>query len=88
MEIMKRYDEEFKKEVVRRFLAGETVSGLVRETGVSKQTLYKWKSELVRTEDGEVDTEKLAMRKEIRELRMENEILKKAALIFGRDQVG
>lgn len=88
MEIMKRYDEEFKKEVVRRFLAGETVSGLVRETGVSRQTLYKWKSELVRTEDGEVDTEKLAMRKEIRELRMENEILKKAALIFGRDQVG
>lgn len=88
MEIMKRYDEEFKKEVVRRFLAGETVSGLVRETGVSRQTLYKWKTELVRTEDGEVDTEKLAMRKEIRELRMENEILKKAALIFGRDQVG
>jgi transposase-like protein len=32
-----------------------------------------------------VDKEKLAMRKQIRELQMENEILKKAALIFGRD---
>ncbi len=35
-------------------------------------------------EDDEVDKEKLAMRKELRELRMEVEILKKAALIFGR----
>ncbi|MBX3297671.1 MAG: transposase [Acidobacteria bacterium] len=81
---MKRYDEEFKKGVIRRFMEGETMAALVRETGVNKQTLYKWKQELVRTEDGEVDKEKLAMRKEIRELRMEVEILKKAALIFGR----
>lgn len=81
---MKRYDEEFKRGVIRRFMAGETMAALVRETGVNKQTLYKWKQELVRTEDGEVDREKLQMRKEIRELRMEVEILKKAALIFGR----
>lgn len=81
---MKRYDEEFKRGVVKRFMAGETMAALVRETGVNKQTLYKWKQEMVRTEDGEVDKEKLAMRKELRELRMEVEILKKAALIFGR----
>lgn len=65
-------------------MAGETMAGLVRETGVNKQTLYKWKSELVRGEDGEVDKEKLLMRKKIRELEMEVEILKKAAMIFGR----
>jgi len=81
---MKRYDEEFKREVIRRFMGGETMAGLVRETGVNKQTLYKWKSELVRGEDGEADKEKLLMRKRIRELEMEVEILKKAALIFGR----
>lgn len=84
MQIMKRYDEEFKREVVRRFMGGETMAGLVRETGVNKQTLYKWKSELVRGEDGEADKEKLLMRKRIRELEMEVEILKKAAMIFGR----
>lgn len=81
---MKRYDGEFKKEVINRFMAGETMAGLVRETGVNKQTLYKWKSELVRGEDGEADKEKLLMRKKIRELEMEVEILKKAAMIFGR----
>lgn len=81
---MKRYDEEFKRAVIKRFMGGETMAALVRETGVSKQTLYKWKNELVRGEDGEADKEKLEMRKEIRELKMEVEILKKAALIFGR----
>ena len=81
---MKRYDEEFKSEVIRRYLAGASVAALSRETGVNKQTLHKWKSEQVRTEEGEPDKEKLVMRKKIRELEMENEILKKAALIFGR----
>ena len=85
MESMKRYDAEFKKEVIKRYMAGESIAAISRETGVGEQTLHKWKSELVRTDDGEVDKEKLQMRKEIRELRMENEILKKAALIFGRD---
>lgn len=82
---MKRYDKEFKKEVIKRYLAGATIAGLARETGVNEQTLHKWKNGMVVKEDGEVDQEKLAMRKEIRELKMENEILKKAALIFGRD---
>lgn len=81
---MKRYDEEFKKEIIKRYMAGATIAGLARETGVGEQTLHKWKSQLVRGEDGEVDKEKLAMRKEIRELKMENEILKKAAVILGR----
>lgn len=65
-------------------MAGEAIAGLSRETGVNKQTLHKWKNERVRGEDGEVDKEKLEMRKRIRELEMEVEILKKAALIFGR----
>lgn len=84
MEIMKRYDKEFKGQVIKRYLAGESIAVLSRETGVNKQTLHKWKGEIVRTEEGEVDKEKLQMRKKIRELEMENEILKKAALIFGR----
>lgn len=81
---MKRYDEEFKAGVIRRFVAGEAIAGLSRETGVNKQTLHKWKNEMIRDDTGEVDKEKLAMRKRIRELEMEVEILKKAAMIFGR----
>ena len=81
---MKRYDEEFKKEVIRKFMGGRSVAGLSRETGVSEGVIHKWKNAMVVRDDGEVDKEKLAMRKKIRELEMEVEILKKAALILGR----
>ncbi len=40
---------------------------------------------MVVNEAGEVDREKLEMRKRILELEMECEILKKAALIFSRN---
>ena len=81
---MKRYDEEFKKEVIRKYMEGRSVAGLSRESGVSEGVIHKWKNALVRTDEGEPDKEKLLMRKEIRDLKMEVEILKKAALIFGR----
>ena len=85
MERMKRYDTEFKKEAIRKYLDGQSIAAISRETGVSEGVLHKWKQQLVRTEDGEVDKEKLEMRKRIIELEMENAILKKAALIFGRN---
>ena len=84
MESMKRYDEEFKKEVIRKFMEGRSVAGLSRESGVSEGVIHKWKNAIVRTDEGEPDKEKLLMRKKIRELEMEVEILKKAALILGR----
>ena len=84
MESMKRYDEEFKKEVIRKYMEGRTVAGLSRESGVSEGVIHKWKNALVRTDEGEPDKEKLKMRKEIRDLKMEVDILKKAALILGR----
>jgi len=84
MESMKRYDEEFKKEVIRKYMEGRSVAALARETGVSEGVIHKWKYAIVRADDGEADKEKLEMRKKIRELEMEVEILKKAALIFGR----
>jgi transposase len=84
MESMKRYDEEFKKEIIRKYMEGRSVAGLSRETGVSEGVIHKWKNAVVKTDEGEPGKEKLAMRKKVRELEMEVEILKKAALIFGR----
>jgi len=80
---MRKYDDEFKKEAIRRFLNGQSIASISRETGVSEGLLHKWKNKIVQ-KDGEVDAEKLEMRKRILELEMENEILKKAALIFSR----
>lgn len=80
---MRKYDDGFKKEAIRKFLDGQSIASISRETGVSEGLLHKWKNKIVQ-KDGEVDREKLEMRKRILELEMENEILKKAALIFSR----
>jgi len=80
---MRKYDQEFKKQVVKKYLDGQSVASIAREIGVNENTIHKWKAELIQ-KDGESDKEKLSMRKRIIELEMENEILKKAAIIFGR----
>jgi transposase len=80
---MRKYDDGFKKEAIRKFLDGQSIASISRETGVSEGLLHKWKNKIIQ-KDGEVDREKLEMRKRILELEMENEILKKAALIFSR----
>lgn len=80
---MRKYDQEFKKETVKKYLDGQSVASIAREIGVNENTIHKWKAEIIQ-KDGAPDKEKLLMRKRIIELEMENEILKKAAIIFGR----
>ena len=80
---MKKYDQEFKKETIKKFLDGQSVASISREIGVNENTIHKWKRDLLSI-NGEVDAEKLLMRKRIFELEQENEILKKAAAIFSR----
>jgi len=80
---MRKYDQEFKKEAVRKYLDGQSVASISRELGVNEGLLHKWKKELL-PQNGTDDNEKLRMRKRIIELEQENEILKKAAIIFSR----
>ena len=84
----RKYDDEFKRQTVKKVLNGQPVSSVSRELGVNESLIFKWKKNFltngngVQTGVGLADTETL--RKRVRELEMENEILKKAALIFGR----
>lgn len=80
---MKKYDNEFKRETVKKYLDGQSVASISREIGVNENTIHRWKQELLAV-NGEIDQEKLLMRKRIFELEQENEILKKAAIIFSR----
>jgi len=81
---MKKYDEDFKKQTVKKYLDGQSVTSISREVGVNENTIHKWKKDLLSV-NGEVDEEKLLMRKRIFELEQENEILKKAAAYFARN---
>lgn len=83
-----KYDKEFKRNAVRLVLDGQSVRSVSQELGVNESQIHKWQRAALANGDG-VQTgielaETAALKKRIRELEMENEILKKAELIFGR----
>ncbi len=59
------------------------MASVARELGVAESLLHNWKRQAVETSSAS-EREVLALKKRIRELEMEREILRKAALIFGR----
>ena len=82
---MRKYDEDYKREAVRKIHDGQSVASLSRELGVSESVLHKWRKQAVETAtDGE--REVIELKRRIRELEMERDILKKAALITGCSQ--
>ena len=83
-----KYDDEFKRQTVQKVLDGQSVRSVSRELGVTESQIHKWRQAALSKGDGQQSgaqlTETQALKKRIRELEMENEILKKATLIFGR----
>ena len=84
----RKYDDEFKCQAVKKVLDGQSVVSVARELGVNESLIHKWKRAALEKSDaspsGGVLNQEAELKKRIRELEMENEILKKAALIFGR----
>ena len=80
---MRKYDDEFKREAVRKIFDGQSVASLSRELGVSEGLLYYWKKS-IKAANTPVENELIELKKKLREVEMERDILKKAALIFGR----
>ncbi len=80
---MRKYDEDYKREALRKIHDGQSVASVARELGVAESLLHNWKRQAVETSSAS-EREVLALKKRIRELEMEREILRKAALIFDR----
>lgn len=83
----KTYDEEFKKMIVELYESHTTTGAeIAREYGIGSSTLYKWVQLYgkIQTQDGEVTNNKeiKKLKKELNDLKIENEILKKAMAIF------
>lgn len=85
-----RYLDEFKQQIVDLYHSGKTVIDLSGEYGVSTVNIYKWIKDLspmeVSSEETMTAKEYQAMKKRIAQLEKENEILKKATVIFSRKQ--
>lgn len=83
----KSYDEDFKKMIVELYESNTTTGAeITREYGIGSSTLYKWVQLYgkIQSPDGEVTNNKeiKKLKKEINDLKIENEILKKAMAIF------
>jgi transposase len=92
----KQYSVEFKLEAVKRIeRTGEPVKRVAQELGVKPSTMQGWVNKYKQSPStpfvGSVnlspDDEKLRkLERELRELKEENEILKKAAAYFAKNQ--
>lgn len=87
----RNYTEDFKKQIVALKQNGKSTSELSREYQIAKSTIIKWSNDYSNTgsfkaKDNrtEEENELIRLRKENKQLLMENDILKQAALIMAR----
>lgn len=86
-----KYSQEFKREALRQLESGRPIEKVALELGVGKTTIWRWRLELKDgksldgASDSEVKRENARLRRRIRELEEEREILKKAAAFFAKE---
>ena len=91
-----QYSKEFKEEAIKLVLEGNrSQSKIAQELGVANTTLSGWVRKYHHRPErcikaslspSETDLELKRMTKELREIKEENEILKKAAAFFAKNQ--
>jgi len=85
------FDEDFKKKMVDLFNAGKPRAEIVREYELTASVLDRWITRINKTGSSkeidnrsDLENELLKLRKQNRQLQIENDILKQAALIFAQ----
>ena len=87
----REFTDEFKEKMVRLYLSGKIKADIVREYDLTASCLNRWikqhqDSGSFKEKDNRTpeENELIHLRKENQRLKMENDILKQAALIIGR----
>jgi transposase len=90
-ESRRKYDADFKNEVLKMVESGRTVPEVAQSLGIGSNLIYYWVKQAKKSNSTQkvkpalvFDEEKLALQKRVKELEMEREILKKALGIFSR----
>jgi transposase-like protein len=89
-----KYTSEYKEQAVRlSFEPGNTVEQVATDLGINAGMLVRWRHEYRQRKDGQNafpgsgtprDAEMAALQRRVRELEMERDILKKAAMYFAQ----
>lgn len=87
----REFTEEFKLQMVKLYNSGKPISEIVKEYDLTRSAFARWikqfnNSGSFKEADNRTEEEKelIKLRKEIQQLKMENDILKQAALILGQ----
>ena len=85
------YTEEFKEQLVQLYFNGKRKCDIIREYDIASSLLDKWIKQSQTTGSfnekdnrSDLENELIELRKRNKQLEMENDILKQAALILGR----
>ena len=85
------FTEEFKLQMVQLYNKGKAPSEIVKEYDLTRSALMNWIQKYNKTGSfkesdniSEEEKELKKLKKEVQQLKMENDILKQAALIMGR----
>ena len=87
----RKYDAEFKKNAVKlSYASPKTIKEVADDLGVSESMLYRWRQRYTaqgeKTQTATLEEELKALRLECSELRIERDMLKKAAAYFAKLQ--
>ncbi len=85
------FSEEFKRQIVSLYNSGKSVSDICKEYDLGNSTVWRWISRVNKTgstkeKDNRTPEQQkiIEQEKELKQLRMEVDILKQAALIFAQ----
>ena len=88
---IQHYNDEFKQKIVELINSGKSYKSVISEYEIARSTVFKWvesfnKTKSFKAKDNRSSDENdlIKLKKEVAILRMENDILKQAALILGR----
>jgi transposase len=91
----RKFDREFKLHAVELSYSRENIKELASELGIRPELIYRWRSEFARHEGAsfpgngrtkmtDEESEMARLKKELADIRLERDILKKAVGIFSR----
>ncbi len=86
-----KYDTEFKKNAVRlSYASTKTIKEVAEDLGIVESVLYRWRKLYTphgeKTQYATMEEENRSLRLEVAELRIERDMLKKAAAFFAKNQ--
>ena len=81
--VHRKFDSQFKLEAVNQVNKGRSVPSVSKALGISDSLLYTWCKKGISV-PGEKPSELESLRKQVKQLETERDILKKALAIFSR----